>query len=43
MGLHLFPGHGITDPNGFEENYKFAILENLNPGAIEKKEFMWMH
>ena len=43
MGLHLFLDHGITDPDGFEKNYKFGILENVAPGEIEKKEFKWMH
>ena len=43
MGLHLYLDHGVTDPNGFEKNYKFGILEIVNPGEIEKKEFKWMH
>ena len=41
--MHLFLDHGITDPDGFEKNYKFGILENVAPGEIEKKEFKWMH
>ena len=43
MGLHLFLDHEITDPNGFDKSYKFGILEIVNPGEIEKKEFKWMH
>ena len=43
MGLHLYHDHGISDPKGFDKHYKFGILEIVNPGEIEKKEFKWMH
>ena len=35
--------HGLTDPNAFNQYFKFGILEVVTPGDIEKKEFKWMH
>ena len=43
LGLHLHLDHGLTDPNAFNKYFKFGILEVVNPGDIEKKEFKWMH
>ena len=43
LGLHLYLDHGFTDPNAFNKYFKFGILEVVNPGDIEKKEFKWMH
>ena len=43
LGLHLHFEHGFTDPGAFNRYFKFGILEVVNPGDIEKKEFKWMH
>ena len=43
LGLHLHLDHGLTDPNAFDKNYKFAILEIVSPSEIETKEYRWMH
>ena len=43
LGLHLHLEHGLTDPNAFDENVKFGILEVVTPNEIEKKEYQWMH
>ena len=43
LGLHLHVDHGLTDPNAFDKNYKFSILENVSPSEIEVKEYKWMH
>ena len=43
LGLHLHLDHGLTDPNAFDDNISFGILEVVNPVDIEQKEFQWMH
>ena len=43
LGLHLHLDHGLTDPNAFDRNIEFGILEVVNPADIEKKEYKWMH
>ena len=43
LGLHLHLEHGLTDPDAFDHNIKFGILDVVNPTEIEKKEFLWMH
>ena len=43
LGIHLHFEHGFTDPGAFNRYFKFGILEVVNPGDIEKKEFKWMH
>ena len=43
LGLHLHLDHGLTDPDAFDRNIKFGILDVVNPTEIDKKEFLWMH
>ena len=43
LGLHLHLDHGLTDPNTFDNNISFGILEVVNLVDIERKEFQWMH
>ena len=43
LGLHLHLDHGLTDPNKFDNNISFRILEVVNLVDIERKEFQWMH
>jgi len=43
LGLHLYLEHSLTDPNAFNMNFKFAILEVVNPSDIDIKECKWMH
>ena len=43
LGLHLHMEHGLTDPNAFDENIKFGIIDVVTPADIEKKEYRWMH
>ena len=41
--MHLHGEHGIADPDGFDKNMKFGILEVVNPVNIDVKECQWMH
>ena len=43
LGLHLFHDHGLRNPEAFNENIKFGILDVTSPAIIEKKEYSWMH
>ena len=43
LGLHLHLDHGLVDPEAFDRNIVFGILEFVNPIDIERKEFQWMH
>ena len=43
LGLHLHGDHGLNDPAAFDMNIKFGILEVVNPGDIDVKEYKWMH
>ena len=43
LGLHLHLDHGLTDPNAFDENLSFGILDVVTPTDIDKKEYKWMH
>ena len=35
--------HGLTEPNAFDKNIKFGIIDIVTPADIEKKEYRWMH
>ena len=43
LGLHLHIDHGVEELDGFDKYMKFGILEVVNPGVIDTKEFKWMH
>lgn len=43
LGLHLHLDHGLVNPEAFDRNMTFGILDVVNPMDIEKKEFQWMH
>ena len=43
LGLHLHLDHGVDELDGFDRNMKFGILEVVNPGVIDTKEYKWMH
>ena len=43
LGLHLHMEHGLTEPNAFNKNIKFGIIDIVTPADIEKKEYRWMH
>ena len=42
LGLHLYFDHGLDDPNAFDKNIEFGILDVTNPTNIERKEYTWM-
>ena len=42
LGIHLHEAHNITCQDGFNDNYKFTILENCNPRDLCKKEHLWI-
>ena len=42
LGLHLYFQHGLRHPKGFNESYKFSILEKVNPNNIDLKEHLWI-
>ena len=43
LGMHLHFDHGLTDPNAFDRNMEFGILDIVNPADIEAKEYKWKH
>ena len=43
LGLHLYYDHGFADPDDFDRNMEFGILEVVSPADIEVKEYRWMH
>ncbi len=43
LGLHLYLDHGLSDPEAFDDNIEFGILDIVSPQDIEKKEYSWMH
>ena len=43
LGLHLYFQHGVRVQSGFDESYKFTILENCSPRSIDLKEHIWIH
>ena len=42
LGIHLHDVHGIKDADGFDNHFRFTILENCNPRDLGKKEHIWM-
>ena len=42
LGIHLHDDHKIKDKLGFDNNFKFTILENCSPKDLPKKEHMWI-
>ena len=43
LGMHLYFQHGVREDIGFNESYKFTILENCSPRDIDLKEHLWIH
>ena len=43
LGIHLHTTHKLTDKHGFDNFYKFTILEVCNPRDIARKEHLWIH
>ena len=42
LRIHLHDVHHITDPNAFDNYFRFTILENCNPRDLPKKEHLWI-
>ena len=42
LGIHLYNEHKIDSPNGFEDSYKFTILERCSPFNLDVKEHLWV-
>ena len=42
LGIHLHDVHQIKDAEGFDNHFKFTILENCNPRDLGKKEHIWI-
>ena len=42
LGIHLYNEHGITGSEGFDETYKFTILEKCSPRNLDIKEHYWI-
>ena len=42
LGIHLHDTHGIKDSEGFDNHYRFTILESCNPRDLSRKEHIWM-
>ena len=38
LGMHLHFDHGLMDPNAFDRNIEFGILDVVSPADIEMKE-----
>ena len=43
LGLHLHFEHGFVEPQAFDRNIRFGLLEIVNPNEIDKKEYQYMH
>ena len=43
LGLHLHFEHGFVEPQAFDRNIRFGLLEVVNPNEIDKKEYKYMH
>ena len=43
LGMHLYFQHGVREEVGFNESYKFTILENCSRRDIDLKEHLWIH
>ena len=43
LGLHLYFQHGVRVRDGFDDSYKFTIVENCSPRSIDLKEHLWIH
>ena len=41
LGIHLFNEHGIT--SGFNDYFRFHVLEHVSPLHMEKCEHLWIH
>ena len=42
LGLHLFFQHGQRRREGFNDSFKFTVLERCNPRNIDLKEHLWI-
>ena len=42
LGIHLHDVHGIKDAEGFDNHFRFTILENCNPRDLSRKEHLWI-
>ena len=42
LSVHLYNHHKIDSPNGFEDSYKFTIIEKCSPKALGEKEHLWI-
>ena len=42
LGIHLHDTHGVKSADGFDNHYKFTILEICNPRDLHKKEHLWI-
>ena len=43
LGLHLHLEHDLANPEDFDQNISFGILDLVNPVDIERKEYQFMH
>ena len=43
MGLHLKDVHNFNNRSDFNDSFRFVILENCSPRAIEKREHYFIH
>ena len=42
LGLHLYFHHNIRHGKGFNESFRFTILERCNPLNMDLKEHLWI-
>ena len=42
LGIHLYNEHDITESVGFDQTYKFTILEVCSPRNIDVREHHWI-
>lgn len=43
LGMHLYFQHGIRHRKGFNDSYRFTILEHCSPMSLDLKEHLWIH
>ena len=42
LGIHLYNEHNLIHSEGFDETYKFTVLENCSPRNLGVREHLWI-
>ena len=42
LGIHLYNEHQLIDRKGFDNTFKFTVLENCSPRNLDEREHSWI-